>query len=258
MGGCFVSNSLVGELALVTGAARGLGYAIASAYLENGAKVVLFDANPDVKNSADELAKQFGNENVHFRVGDITSKSKVDEIFSDIHKNIGAITVLVNCAGIMKQSPFAEMSEDLWKQTHAVNVDGPFFASQAVLPHMKDAGKGCIINITSKAGTRGGPNNAAYCSSKGALTTLTKALAIDLAPMNIRVNAIAPALILTEMNRDLFENNPARLEAAVKTIPLNRPGYPADIVGAAVFLASKNAEFVSGIILPVDGGATAR
>ena len=83
-------------------------------------------------------------------------------------------------------------------------------------------------------------------------------MAIDLASLNIRVNALAPALILTEMNRDLFENNPARLEAAVKTIPLNRPGYPADIVGSAVFLASKNAEFITGVILPVDGGATAR
>lgn len=253
-----MSNSLSGELALVTGAARGLGYAIAKTYLENGAKVVLFDANPDVKNSAAELAKAFGEGNVFAKVGDITSKAKVDEVFAEVKNSIGSISILVNCAGIMKQSPFAELTEDLWKQTHAVNVDGPFFASQAVLPHMKDLGHGCIINITSKAGTRGGPNNAAYCSSKGALTTLTKAMAIDLAPFNIRVNAIAPALILTEMNRDLFENNPARLEAAVKTIPLNRPGYPADIVGAAVFLASKNAEFVSGIILPVDGGATAR
>lgn len=253
-----MTGTLDGQLALVTGAARGLGYAIAETYLANGAKVILFDTNSDVVGVSEGLGKTYGAENVFAKIGDITSKSKVDEIFAEIKKSIGPVSILVNCAGIMKQSPFAELSEDVWKLTHAVNVDGPFFASQAVLSHMTDLGYGSIINITSKAGTRGGPNNAAYCSSKGALTTLTKAMAIDLAPLNIRVNAIAPALILTEMNKDLFENNPARLEAAVKTIPLNRPGYPADIVGSALFLASKNAEFITGVILPVDGGATAR
>ena len=253
-----MSDLLFGELALVTGSARGLGRAIATSYLEHGARVVLFDANPEVETVRSELATKFGQENVASLVGDITSKSQVDTLFGEIKSTFGPISILVNCAGIMKQSPFGELSEELWKLTHAVNVDGPFFASQAVLPHMQELGHGSIINITSKAGTRGGPNNAAYCSSKGALTTLTKAMAIDLASLNIRVNAIAPALILTEMNRDLFENNPARLEAAVKTIPLNRPCYPADIVGSAVFLASKNAEFITGVILPVDGGATAR
>ena len=243
-----MSDLLFGELALVTGSARGLGRAIATSYLEHGARVILFDANPEVETVRSELATKFGQENVASLVGDITSKSQVDTLFGEIKSTFGPISILVNCAGIMKQSPFGELSEELWKLTHAVNVDGPFFASQAVLPHMQELGHGSIINITSKAGTRGGPNNAAYCSSKGALTTLTKAMAIDLASLNI----------LTEMNRDLFENNPARLEAAVKTIPLNRPGYPADIVGSAVFLASKNAEFITGVILPVDGGATAR
>lgn len=254
---------LDGQVAVVTGGARGNGAAIGKAYLDEGATVVLVDVNPEVKETAAGMAAgpagTPGGGTVSGAVCDITDAAAVEAMVAAAVAAHGRIDILVNNAGIMPQAPFLEVTPERWRQVHAVNLDGAFFCGQSVARRMVEAGAGgVIINITSKAGTRGGPNNSAYCSSKGGLTTLTKAMAVDLAPHRIRVNAIAPALIITEMNREMFAREPARLAKAVATIPWGRPGQPDDLVGLAVFLAAGGSEFITGAVIPVDGGATAR
>lgn len=250
---------LDGQVAVVTGGARGNGAAIGKAYLDEGAAVVLVDVNPEVEETAAAMAAGSGRGGtVSGAVCDITDAAAVEAMVAATSAAHGRIDILVNNAGIMPQAPFLEVTPERWRQVHAVNLDGAFFCGQSVARRMVEAGGGVIINITSKAGTRGGPNNSAYCSSKGGLTTLTKAMAVDLAPHRIRVNAIAPALIITEMNREMFAREPARLDKAVATIPWGRPGQPADLVGLAVFLAAAESEFITGAVIPVDGGATAR
>ncbi|MCL6649737.1 MAG: 3-oxoacyl-ACP reductase FabG [Chloroflexi bacterium] len=249
---------LKGKVALVTGGWRGNGRGIAEGFAREGACLALADINGEgVRQTAQELAACYGVETDAVQV-DVGEPAAVEAMVRQVVERFGRIDILVNNAGIMPTSPFLDLTHDLWHQVLRVNLDGAFFCSLAVAKIMAQQGGGTIINITSMAGFQAPPNNAAYATSKGGLHMLTRAMAVDLAPYGIRVNAIAPGIILTDLNRHIFEADPARLERNLVRVPMGRIGYPNDLAGAAIFLACDDSAYVTGISLPVDGGYLAR
>jgi NAD(P)-dependent dehydrogenase (short-subunit alcohol dehydrogenase family) len=240
---------LDGKLALITGGGSGIGEGIARAMAENGARVIVADVNAD---GAGRVAKSIGEQAWAFGL-DVTDRSACDAVALQIERNIGAVSILVNNAGIIRRGKLeAGTARTDWDATMAVNLDGPYNMVTAFLDQLK-ATKGSVINIGSIQSFVALPNSAAYTTSKGGVRALTKALAIELSPQGVRVNAIAPGMIATPLNADA-RRNPDYMENFAKRIPLGRLGEPADIAGPAVFLASDLARYVTGVTLPVDGG----
>ena len=192
--------------------------------------------------------------------GVVTRGDEGRKAAEETEKAFGRIDVLVNNAGALSVSTVDSISEEEWDRVLATNLKGPFLMSRAVLPAMRRVGGGSIINIGSVLGLVAMRDRAAYCASKGGVTLLTKAMALDHAPENIRVNCICPAIVETDLIRDLFskteEGRKAR-DARLSTLPLGRFGKPADIAGLAVFLASDESSWMTGVAVPVDGGLTA-
>jgi len=244
--------SVKDKVALVTGAAHGNGRAIAEGFLECGAIVYFFDILKDVA-SVVELAR---NHKAHSVVGDLRSKSDIDRLVSTVVKENSHIDVLVNNAGVSFSSdnPY---EEDLWNQTFEINLKGAFLLSSRVAEIMKEKNEGSIINITSLGAELGFPDNPSYVASKGGLKQLGKAMAVDFAQYNIRVNNICPGYFKTAMTRKSYED-PDLKEARDKRIMLGRWGNPSDLVGPCIFLASDAAAYVTGIDLLVDGGWVAK
>lgn len=191
---------------------------------------------------------------------DVTRADEGRKAAEETEKAFGRIDVLVNNAGALSVSTVDSISEEEWDRVLATNLKGPFLMSRAVLPAMRRVGGGSIINIGSVLGLVAMRDRAAYCASKGGVTLLTKAMALDHAHENIRVNCICPAIVETDLIRDLFskteEGQKAR-DARMSTLPLGRFGKPADIAGLAVYLASDESSWVTGVAVPVDGGLTA-
>lgn len=242
---------LKGKVAVVTGAGRGIGFAIASRFAAEEAKVVIIDLREeDVKEAVEKIKKQ-GGEAYGFQ-GDVTSKERVEEIVNQVLKKFGTVDVLVNNAGIYVGKMFWEEPLEFYERTFKVNVLGTVIPSQAVVPHMMKKRKGKIINISSKSAVCGEPGHAAYSASKGAVLALTRAMAIELAPYHINVNAICPgptetAILFSSMTKE-------QLEELKKQIPLGRYGKPEDIAGAALYLASDDSDWCTGQGVSVDGG----
>ncbi|MEM2970595.1 MAG: SDR family oxidoreductase [Candidatus Bathyarchaeia archaeon] len=239
------------KVSIVTGAARGIGFAIASRFAKEGSKVVIIDLHEEDVNEAVKKIKNQGGAAIGF-TGDVTSKERVEEIVSQVIKKFGVIDILVNNAGIYVGKAFWEEPLDFYERTFKVNVLGTVIPSQAVVPHMMKRKKGKIINISSKAAICGEPGHAAYSASKGAVLSLTRAMAIELAPYNINVNAICPgptetAILFSSMTKE-------QLEELRKRIPLGRYGKPEDMAGAALYLASDDSDWCTGHALSVDGG----
>lgn len=239
------------KVSIVTGAARGIGFAIASRFAAEGSKVVLVDLYEASVREAVNKIKAQGGEAFGFQ-GDVTSKERVAEIVSKILSELGTIDVLVNNAGIYVGKAFWEEPLEFYERTFKVNVLGTVIPSQAVVPHMMEKRKGKIINISSKAAICGEPGHAAYSASKGAVLSLTRAMAIELAPYRINVNAICPgptetAILFSSMTKE-------QLDALRKSIPLGRYGKPEDMAGAALYLASDDSDWCTGHALSVDGG----
>ncbi len=182
---------------------------------------------------------------------DVSDKNAVNEMVKAIEKTLGPVTLLVNNAGIAKQCLFQDMTEDYWKHLFDVNVNGAFNAIQAVLPNMLHEHAGCIINTSSIWGMHGASCEVAYCATKHAIVGLTRALAQELAPTNIRVNCIAPGVINTDMVQVLGEET---LEMLAQDTPVGRLGEPEDIAAAVSFLASDEASFITGQVISADGG----
>lgn len=191
---------------------------------------------------------------------DVTRADEGRKAAEETEKAFGRIDVLVNNAGALSVSTVDSISEEEWDRVLATNLKGPFLMSRAVLPAMRRVGGGSIINIGSVLGLVAMRDRAAYCASKGGVTLLTKAMALDHAHENIRVNCICPAIVETDLIRDLFskteEGQKAR-DARMSTLPLGRFGKPADIAGLAVYLASDESSWMTGVAVPVDGGLTA-
>jgi NAD(P)-dependent dehydrogenase (short-subunit alcohol dehydrogenase family) len=244
------------KVAIVTGAASGIGLACGELLAASGAKVALVDYNSETLPRATKKIQQKGTaEGYQF---DITDIPQMAPTVSYIRQEMGEIDILVCCAGINIRQPAHEVTEENWDAIYNINAKGLFFCNQAVaVQSMIPRRTGAIINIASTYGLVGGPNVTIYCASKGAVVQLTKAEAVDWAPYDIRVNAMAPTYILTNLTRSLLDN-PEFKSWVLDGIPLHKMATTNDVATAVCFLASDEANMITGTILPVDGGWTAK
>jgi 3-oxoacyl-[acyl-carrier protein] reductase len=242
---------LDGKSAFVTGAGSGIGKVIAETYARHGARVALADVNLDAAKSA---ARAIGNNAIAVRC-DVTRKADVAAAVAETLSAFDGLDILVNNAGTTHlNKPMLDIDEAEFDRILAVNVKGLFLCCQAVVPQFRKAGGGAIINIGSTAGLRPRPGLSAYNATKGAVHTLTKSLAVELAPDRIRVCAIAPVATDTPLLPSFLGPAPGQREKFIATVPLGRLARPQDIANAALFLASADADFVTGNIVEVDGG----
>jgi NAD(P)-dependent dehydrogenase (short-subunit alcohol dehydrogenase family) len=248
-----VAGLLDDRVALITGAGSGIGEAIAHAMAHAGARIVAVDIDGA---AARHTAGAIGRGAADFAC-DVTHRAGCDGLPAAVRSQIGAVSILVNNAGIIRRGTVMEPNtrED-WDATLAVNLDGPYNMVTAFLDQLRET-KGSIINIGSIQSFVALPNSAAYTTSKGGVRLLTKALAIELSPLGIRVNAIGPGFTATPLNAKAREDA-AYMANFASRIPLGRIGTPEDIAGPAVFLASDMARYITGVTLPVDGGYLAR
>jgi gluconate 5-dehydrogenase len=246
---------LDGRLALVTGAGSGIGLAIARGLARAGARLVINGRNIGKleQAAATLLAEDIDVVTLPF---DVADESAVNAAIATLVKTHGAPDIVVNNAGANLRQPLEAFTVEQWRALQATNLDGPFLVARAIVPAMKQRGRGKIVNVCSLASDLGRPNIVPYAASKGGLKMLTRALAVELAPFNVQVNGLAPGFFDTEMNAPLVAD--AQFSAWVKTrVPAGRWARPDEIAGAAVFLASPAADFVTGHILYVDGGFSA-
>jgi len=243
---------LAGKRTIVTGAGRGLGRAIAARFAEEGADVAVVDIDED---SASEVAGTLSGRALGVGA-DIADRASVERAFSSVTEQLGGLEVLVNCAAIAQPAAAAVDTEpERIEQIFRVNVFGVGNAARAALPRLSES-RGAMINIASNAALRPRPGAAWYNASKGAVVNLTLSLAAEWARLPVRVNAIAPSMARTQMMTDILGEDPeGRLEDMIlKTIPLGRFCEGSDVAAAAVYLASDEASYVTGVIVPVDGG----
>ncbi|MGH1419949.1 MAG: glucose 1-dehydrogenase [Hyphomicrobiaceae bacterium] len=240
------------KVAVVTGAASGFGRGIAEAFVKEGARVVVADIN---ETGSQEVASALGQSALAWRC-DVTSADDVARLIGVAEKEFGPVDIMVNNAGITHANqPLMNVGEDEFDAIYSVNVKSIYLTTKAVVPTMRGRG-GSIINVASTAGVRPRPGLTWYNGSKGAAITLTKSLAVELAPDNIRVNAINPVMGETGMLEKFMglPDTPENREKFVSGIPLGRMSQPEDIANAAVFFADPASEFVTGVAMEIDGG----
>jgi NAD(P)-dependent dehydrogenase (short-subunit alcohol dehydrogenase family) len=238
------------ELVLITGGGTGLGFGMARCLLETGAKVVITGRRETVLQQAVE---QLGD-SACYRVHDVTDLKSSKEVVASIESEIGSVTTLINNAGHIIKKPLEETGHQEFDHLLETHVTGALALSQAVIPSMKAAGRGHILFIVSMAAFFGLPNIIAYTAAKSALRGMVRAMATELSPDGIRVNAIAPGWIWSELLQKTVEVDPARKQRVLSRTPMGRFGQAEDIGWAAVYLCSPAANFVTGVCLPVDGG----
>jgi 3-oxoacyl-[acyl-carrier protein] reductase len=246
-----MAGRLDGKVAIVTGAAHGIGRAIAQRFGQEGAKVVVADINGEGVEAVAAGIRDAGGEAIAI-VTDVSDSTSVDRLFAETLARFGTVDVLVNNAGLTDtERHFLEGDEAWWDRIHAVNLRGTFLCGLCAAKLMAAQGKGVIINLSSGGATRAHRGNAAYDATKGGIEALTRAMAVDLAPYGVRVNALIPGSIDARgMTEDMKRERG-------QAIPLGRVGETADMAGPAVFLASADADYVTGHALAVDGGILA-
>jgi len=248
---------LSGKKAIVTGGSKGLGLAMAAGLASAGADLLIVNRKEkDGQVSAEAIKEAFGVEVLSF-AADITDPEQAAAMADFAMKAFGQIDILINSAGINIRGSIAELSLDDFNQVMAVNVTGTWLCIKSVAPHMKTAGSGKIINLASTLGLVGLADRTPYTSSKGAVVQMTRALGIELAPFNINVNGICPGPFLTEMNIPVADD-PATKKFIIGATAFGRWGELKEIQGAAIFLASEAASYMTGSMLTVDGGWTAK
>ena len=250
--------NLDGKIALINGGAGGLGSGISLGISQAGATVVIADVLPidKLNEKAAEIKAATGNDTMALNV-DVTNEDSVQSVVDAVVEKYGTIDICINAFGLNRKAPALEFPMDTWDQIFNVNVKGVMIACKIVGKFMNSKKKGSIVNLSSVREVRGYTGgNSAYCSTKGAVGMMTKTLAIEYAPNNVRVNAIGPSLVITQGTIHI-QNNPELAEKYKKEIPLGRLGTPEDLVGAAIYLSSDAASFVTGHTLFVDGGLLA-
>jgi NAD(P)-dependent dehydrogenase (short-subunit alcohol dehydrogenase family) len=250
---------LAGRVALITGGGTGIGRAIALAFTREGAKVAI------VGRRREKLEEVVGEVQIECGEalavpGDVTKAGDVENAVRETANRFGRLDVLVNSAGELVVATAEGTSEEQWDNLMMVNAKGPFLMSRAVLPEFRKVGGGVIVNIGSVLGLIAMKNRTAYCATKGAMTMLTKAMALDHAHENVRVNCICPSIVETDFVQGLFpgsEEGERMRKMRVDTIPLGRMGKPWDVAELAVFLASEESGWLTGASIPLDGGLSA-
>ncbi|MCX6619181.1 MAG: 3-oxoacyl-ACP reductase FabG [Acidobacteria bacterium] len=243
------------RVAIVTGASRGIGRAIAAGLAREGAAVIVNNSNPSSDGLAEEVVRTIcgaGGRAAPLRA-DVADLAEHHRLVAAAVTQFGRLDILVNNAGVEFREPFLRTRPETWDRTLAVNLKGPYFLSQKAAEAMMGSGGGKIINISTVHDHHPLRDRSAYAISKGGLMMLTKSLAFELAEHGILVNAISPGAILTDMNREAL-SVPENLNRCLGKIPLKRLGAADDIVGAAVFLASSESDYVTGATLYIDGG----
>lgn len=239
-------SSLKDKVAIITGAARGIGREIAITLADAGATIIVADINLEGANKVVEEITNKKRGGLALKV-DVSLKKDVDLMVKKVLKKFSTIDILINNAGVCYLRPFDEISENEWDKVMAINLKGAFLCCQSVLPIMKEKNRGCIINLTSLAAKTGGMLvGAHYSASKAGVTSLTKSLAKHAAKYGINVNAVSPGFIDTEMTKDF--------NYEISTVPLGRLGTPADVAKVVRFLTSEDAKYITGEIIDVDGG----
>jgi NAD(P)-dependent dehydrogenase (short-subunit alcohol dehydrogenase family) len=248
-------SELKGKKVLVTGGSKGIGKDIALAFAKQGADVVITGRNEaDLVSTTNELKRI--HPNAFYLKADIQDIQSVHEMVDNAVSTLGNIDILINNAGINIAKPALEVTEKDWNQVIDTNLKGTFFCAQRVGKHMIEQGGGKIINMASQMAFVGYIKRSVYCSSKGGAVQLTKALAVEWAPYNVRVNAMAPTFIETDFTKEMFEDEEF-YQDVVSRIPLGKLAQPSDVTGAVLFLASDLAQFITGETIKVDGGWTA-
>jgi 3-oxoacyl-[acyl-carrier protein] reductase len=247
-----MKDLLKGQKAIVTGGTAGIGKAIALKFAEQGAHVAVFGTNQERgAQVVQQMNALTGGDHALFFQVDVANKGEVDEAIKKTLEAFQHVDILVNNAGITKDQLLMKMSEEDWDKVMDINVKSCYNTSHALVRSMMKARKGSIINMSSVVGLMGNAGQANYCASKAAIIGLTKALARELAPRNIRVNCVAPGFIETPMTDAMTE---AQKESTLANIPLGRMGHPDEIANAVLFLASGLSEYITGQILSVNGG----
>ena len=250
-----MSASLSGKVAVVTGAARGLGREIAQALAESGADIVVGDIQEEAGSLAASELAELGRRSVYIRT-DVTQVADCRSLISETVRRLGGLHILVNNAGITPMVSIPDTTEEVWDRVQNINQKGVFFCSQAAAAIFKEQGGGRIVNISSIGGHTGTLIGAAhYAASKGAVMSMTKSFATHLAPYAVTVNAVAPFLMRTDLTKDWDEELFASI---AKSVPMRRIGTPREVADTVAFLASDAASYITGATIDVNGGALMR
>ena len=250
---------LKGKVSIVTGGGQGIGYAICLRFAREGSYIVIPDIDAGKAKKTCEAINEGGGTAIFLKT-DVTKPIEVEEMINKAVKEFGKINILVNNAGNRSITPLTEISDEEWDSMIRLNLTSVFLCSQRAIPYLEKEG-GRIINISSIGGLAGFSNRASYCAAKAGVINLTRAMAIELASKKINVNCIAPGITLTPLTAHYatgLDSDSMAMRTMLNIIPLGRWGKPEDIAAAAVFLVSDEAEYITGITLPVDGGWSAR
>jgi NAD(P)-dependent dehydrogenase (short-subunit alcohol dehydrogenase family) len=254
-----VTRRLEGQTALITGGGTGIGRAIALAFSREGANVAVAGRRMEKLQGVVREVQESSGRGLAVPC-DVTKAGDTERAVKQTAERFGQLNVLVNNAGALHVSSIEGIPEEEWDRVMLVNLKGPFLMSRAALPEFRKAGGGAIVNIGSVLGLVAMKDRAAYCASKGGVTMLTKAMALDHAHEGVRVNCICPAIVETQLVRDLFDasaEGEAARRARIAQLPAGRMGRPEDVAEMAVYLASKESSWVTGVAIPLDGGLSA-
>lgn len=244
------------KVAIITGAASGMGEAMAYSFAKEGAKVVATDIQKEKLETIVQKIKSDGGDAIALVHNVSKREDWFEKVLPETISVFGKLDILINNAGISVAVPFEDQTEDTWKKAYDININSVMLGMQAALPHLKERG-GSIVNISSIAALTGMSGPGVYTASKGGVSAITRAAAVDFGPFGIRVNAINPGYILTPMS-EAFLNSPDYQAYFLGIIPMKKLGMAEDISNAALFLASDEAKYITGVNLPVDGGTTVK
>ena len=247
-----MTKRFVDQVVIVTGGSRGIGLETCKQFAMEGARVIIASKDESQNLHAEQQIANLGGE-AYFIETDVTKRDQVDHMIATTLSRFGEIDVLVNNAGVHAGAPFWEETEDVWDRMYQTNVLGIVLPSQLVVRQMMKQGRGAIVHVASKAGVVGEPGHAAYSASKGAVIALTRAMAVELASFGIRVNAVCPGPVFTDMFLQAVPDESDRQKLAQET-PLGRIGVPEDIARGILYLASSDAEWCTGQAISLDGG----